>query len=236
MVCGADLEKKAVAKKRSNGKPDRPPASRQARPSTRRALHDLSVQELRGELQSAVIDLHAGDPQAPAPSREALQWVEQLLHEMARRGPQHAIGCGFEAVSSLVALLLLRLRAGVSTDLQQHDAATQHGRMDLPAEILAAVWPALDGLAHLQTSLADSYAKFIHVIDLAERARAAAKAPRRARRLGRSAARHGGPPGVPGAAGRGPAQVPAWQRDPLRAALAREGGGPHGPAFAPPGV
>jgi hypothetical protein len=204
MVSGPDLEKKTMAKKRGNGKPDTPPAGRQTRSATRRALHALSVQELRGELQSAVFDLHVCDPEAPAPSRAVRQRVEQLLHEMARRGPQHAIHCGFEAASSLVALLLLRLRDGVSTDLQKHDAATQHGRLDLPAEILAAVWPALDGLAHLQTMLADSHAKFTHVIDLAERTRAAEKAPRRARHLDRSAARQGGSPGVPGAAGRDP--------------------------------
>ena len=79
--------------------------------------HEKPLEDLQRELDHVVLEMHC--PDEPGPSKESLRRLEQIVHELGRRGPELALDAGFGAVGSLLTLLLYRLRpcrAGLAQD------------------------------------------------------------------------------------------------------------------------
>jgi hypothetical protein len=225
--------------KHHNGQvpPDPPPPDEMAaRHPPHSEDREKSTEALRRELDDHILGIYVGEMSLDWPPTASLRRVEELLHELARRGPEHALVIGFSQLSALVTQLLIRWGAHAVRDLRPLDKASHAaGRPELPASVVEQLLPKLDALGHLHLKVAESYGKFKHVLSIGDRGEPVARPPRRKSAVGHRAGRNGNGAARAGAAGGHRQKTDLRLIDPLRAARSDPSRWPSGPTIDPPG-
>lgn len=121
----------------------------------------LNLDQLRSELDDEILAMSVGDQYSMLPQTESLHAVEELLHELGRRGAAHAIELGYVAISRLVTHILLRTEARLNYAMRvQSRMNNEPRRLDLPIEGVGDVAKLLAALTRIHTQVSDHYVKF----------------------------------------------------------------------------